>query len=104
MAENIENDCLVAVKSTVPIGSNQKVEKLILENLKHDVKVEVVSNPEFLSQGTAVRDTLNASRIVLGVSSKWAEGILRNVYDGYALVFKLPYCFHKFLCFIIIKS
>lgn len=83
IAESIENDCLVVVKSTVPIGTNDKVEKFIKENLKNNVLVEVASNPEFLAQGTAVKDTLHASRIVIGVESKRAEDILRRVYDGF---------------------
>ena len=65
IAENIEKDCLVVVKSTVPIGTNDKVEQFIKDSLVHDVKVEVASNPEFLAQGHAVRDTLKAKRIVI---------------------------------------
>lgn len=84
IAESIENDCVVVVKSTVPIGTNERVEKIIKENLKNkQVKVEIVSNPEFLSQGTAVRDTLHAQRIVLGVPTKHAEKIMKQVYDGF---------------------
>lgn len=83
IAESIEKNCIVVVKSTVPIGTNSKVENMIKRHLKHDVNIEVVSNPEFLAQGTAVRDTLNAQRIVLGVSSKYAEDIMKTVYDGY---------------------
>lgn len=83
IAESVEKNCVVVIKSTVPIGTNDKVEKFLKENLKHDVDIEVASNPEFLSQGTAIRDTLNASRIVLGVNSKYAEKVLREVYDGF---------------------
>lgn len=83
IAENIEKNCLVVVKSTVPIGTNEKVEELLKETLKNDVKIEVASNPEFLSQGTAVKDTLKASRIVIGVQSKNAECILREVYERF---------------------
>ena len=54
IAENIEKDCLVVVKSTVPIGTNDKVEEFLQENVKNNVHVEVASNPEFLAQGTAV--------------------------------------------------
>ena len=70
IAENVEKDCVIVIKSTVPIGTNKKIEKFINDNLKHKVNIEIVSNPEFLSQGTAVRDTLHAQRIVLGVPSK----------------------------------
>ena len=83
IAENIENDCIVVVKSTVPIGTNDKVEKLIKDNLAHDVWVEVVSNPDFLSQGTAVPDTLHAARIVIGAESDRAKEIVRNVYENF---------------------
>ena len=83
IAETIETDCVIVVKSTVPIGTNDKIETFIKSNLKHDVNIEVASNPEFLAQGTAVRDTLHASRIVLGVESKKAEKILREVYAGF---------------------
>lgn len=83
IAENVEKDALVVVKSTVPIGTNDKVEEYIKLNLKNRVNVEVASNPEFLSQGTAVKDTLNASRIVVGVESKKAEETLREVYERF---------------------
>ena len=84
IAESIEQGCIIVVKSTVPIGTNKKVEKLIKDNLKNkEVKIEIVSNPEFLSQGTAVNDTLHAQRIVLGVPSKHAEKVMKEVYDGF---------------------
>lgn len=83
IAENVTNDCLVVVKSTVPIGTNDKVEEFLKENLVHNVKIEVASNPEFLAQGTAVVDTLNASRIVIGVESRKAEEKLRYVYERF---------------------
>lgn len=83
IAENVTKDCLVVVKSTVPIGTNDKVEEFLKENLVHNVKIEVASNPEFLAQGTAVVDTLNASRIVIGVESRKAEEKLRYVYERF---------------------
>lgn len=83
IAENLENDCLVVVKSTVPIGTNDKVEAFLKENVKDGIHIEVASNPEFLAQGTAVVDTLKASRIVIGVESERAENILREVYERF---------------------
>ncbi|AYA78075.1 UDP-glucose 6-dehydrogenase [Bacillus sp. Y1] len=87
IATSIEKDCVVVVKSTVPVGTNDKLEQLIKENLTHEVTVDVVSNPEFLAQGTAIRDTLYAQRIVLGVESERAEQIMKEVYNN----FKIPY-------------
>ena len=85
IAESIEKDCLVVVKSTVPIGTNDKVEQFIKDFLVNDVKVEVASNPEFLAQGTAVRDTLEAKRIVIGTESKEAERMLMEIYEPFNL-------------------
>lgn len=83
IAENIKKDCLVVVKSTVPIGTNDRIERYLEENVMNDVKVSVASNPEFLAQGTAVKDTLNASRIVIGVENKSDEKILRTIYKRF---------------------
>lgn len=83
IAESVEQDCLVVVKSTVPVGTNDKVEQFIHDFLTHNVKVEVASNPEFLAQGTAVHDTLHAARIIIGTESKWAEERLRKVYENF---------------------
>lgn len=83
IAENVKKDVIVVIKSTVPIGTNKKIEKYMNSNLKNKVRIEVVSNPEFLSQGTAVRDTLHAQRIVIGVNSKFAEKVMKKVYDGF---------------------
>lgn len=85
IAHSVEKDCIVVLKSTVPIETNKKIEKYINSNLKNSVKVELVSNPEFLSQGTAVHDTLHAQRIVIGVKSKNAEKIMREVYEPFEI-------------------
>lgn len=85
IAETLTHDCLIVVKSTVPVGTNDKVEQFIRDFLVHDVRVEVASNPEFLAQGSAVHDTLHASRIIIGTQSKWAEQLLRRVYEPFDL-------------------
>ena len=85
IAENVEKDCLVVVKSTVPVGTNDKVEQFIKDFLVNNVKIEVASNPEFLAQGTAVHDTLNASRIIIGTESKWSKDILMDIYKPFNL-------------------
>lgn len=85
IAESVERDCLVVVKSTVPVGTNDKVEQFIHDFLKRDVKVEVASNPEFLAQGSAVHDTLHAARIIIGTESKEAEALLKEIYAPFGL-------------------
>lgn len=83
IAETVQKDCVVVVKSTVPIGTNDKVENYIKSHLKYPVQVYIASNPEFLAQGTAVRDTLHASRIVLGVEQSEAGAVLQQVYKDF---------------------
>ncbi|MCF8888181.1 UDP-glucose dehydrogenase family protein [Priestia megaterium] len=85
IAESVEKDCLVVVKSTVPVGTNDKVEQFIQDFLINDVRVEVASNPEFLAQGSAVHDTLHAERIIIGTESKWAEELLQDIYKPFNL-------------------
>ncbi|WP_101773098.1 UDP-glucose dehydrogenase family protein [Peptostreptococcus faecalis] len=83
IAESAQKDILVIVKSTVPIGTNNFVEEYLKKEIKRNIRAEVASNPEFLAQGTAVRDTLEASRIVIGVESEWAEERMLDIYKSF---------------------
>jgi UDPglucose 6-dehydrogenase len=83
IAQNVTKDCLVVVKSTVPIGTNDEVEEFLKDNLVNKVNIEVASNPEFLAQGTAVKDTLHAKRIVVGVESENAKNVMREIYNRF---------------------
>lgn len=85
IAQSVEKNVVIVLKSTVPIGTNQKIEKFIKNNLKNKVQVEIVSNPEFLAQGTAVHDTLHAQRIVIGVKTKRAEEIMKEIYEPFGI-------------------
>jgi len=79
IAQNLQNDAVVVTKSTVPVGTNERVKSIILEYLTKDVNVEVVSNPEFLREGSAVSDTFNGDRIVIGADSEQAAAIIEEV-------------------------
>ena len=81
IAESVEKNVVVVVKSTVPIGTNDEIEKYLKENVRSGININVASNPEFLAQGTAVRDTLYASRIVIGTECKEAEEVLLKMYE-----------------------
>lgn len=83
IAESVKQDCVVVIKSTVPIGTNDKLEAYIQSHLKAPVQVYIASNPEFLAQGTAVRDTLHAARIVIGVEAEKAGETLKAVYADF---------------------
>ena len=83
IAESIEKDCVVVIKSTDPIGTNDKIEELIKSRVASRINVDIASNPEFLAQGTAVRDTLKAARIVIGTETERAKDILTKVYENF---------------------
>lgn len=86
ISEIVQQECVVVVKSTVPIGTNDKIEKKLKSK---NTKIDVVSNPEFLAQGTAVHDTLCASRIVIGAENKRAKEIMLKVYEKFDAPFVL---------------
>lgn len=69
----------IVVKSTVPAGTNRKLQNFLKQHTK--ALVQVVSNPEFLKEGTAVNDCLNPDRIVLGGESPEAFRMMRRMYD-----------------------
>lgn len=82
IAESVERDCVVVIKSTVPIGTNDKIENMMNKLAPKNINIDIVSNPEFLSQGTAVKDTLNASRIVIGTETERARLVMEKVYEN----------------------
>jgi UDPglucose 6-dehydrogenase len=87
---HLQQNSILVIKSTVPVGTNRKLQELINQAVP-DGKIQVVSNPEFLREGSAIYDFLNPDRIVFGVESAEAEQIMREVYaplqDRTAFVF-----------------
>lgn len=83
IAEHIENDAIIVTKSTVPVGTADKISarvKEVLESRGVSFKVDVVSNPEFLKEGAAVSDCQRPDRIIIGTDSPTAERRLRDLY------------------------
>lgn len=78
-----KRDTIVVVKSTVPIGTNAAIDEYMNSKAPDGVHFEIVSNPEFLAQGTAVRDTLYPSRIVIGSSNQSACDTMLKLYEGF---------------------
>jgi len=83
VVENTEKDCIIVIKSTVPVGTGDKIDEMIKAGKNRRWNYEVASNPEFLSQGTAINDTLNASRIVVGVKNPETAEVLKEIYAGF---------------------
>ena len=70
---------IIITKSTVPVTTGDQIEK-ILHNLKKKKLVDIVSNPEFLREGEAIRDFIYPDRVIVGTNSKKANRILRSLY------------------------
>ncbi|MCQ0022997.1 UDP-glucose/GDP-mannose dehydrogenase family protein [Streptomyces somaliensis DSM 40738] len=81
LAPHLRKPSLVVGKSTVPVGSAERLSRLLAERAPMGADVELAWNPEFLREGFAVRDTLHPDRIVVGVESERAEKVLREVYE-----------------------
>lgn len=83
IGQNLTSPLIVVDKSTVPVGTAEKVTEVIASELKargENIKFEVVSNPEFLKEGAAVEDFLKPDRVVVGASSEWGQSVMRELY------------------------
>jgi UDPglucose 6-dehydrogenase len=81
IGQELDHDAIIINKSTVPVGSGDVVKRIILKNLeRRDVSLAVVSNPEFLREGSAVQDFLNPDRVVLGSSDTEAANKVATLY------------------------
>lgn len=83
IGENTNSDKIVVVKSTVPAGTCEQVEKLILAQLTRRAahhRVSVVSNPEFLREGSAIVDFLQPDRIIVGLETEEVGAIMKSLY------------------------
>ncbi|MEY4671691.1 MAG: hypothetical protein RLZZ415_1570 [Pseudomonadota bacterium] len=79
IGQNLKNDAVVVTKSTVPVGTGDEVERILMTaNLP--VRVAVASNPEFLREGAAIGDFKRPDRIVVGTEDDWARQVMAEVY------------------------
>jgi len=80
LAQAIDDYKVIVIKSTVPVGTNRRFKEMIQANLKKDIAVDVVSNPEFLREGSAIEDFMRPNRVVLGSDSAQALAIVKDIY------------------------
>jgi UDPglucose 6-dehydrogenase len=88
VGQNMENYLILVTKSTVPVGTAEKVKKVLKEELDKrgaDIEFDVASNPEFLKEGAAVQDFLKPDRIVVGTESEKAQEIMSRLYKPFTL-------------------
>ncbi len=86
IASYMNHDLIIVNKSTVPVGTADKVSVIIQEELKRrnvDYKFYVVSNPEFLKEGVAIKDFMHPDRVVVGADNVHAMQIMRNLYSPF---------------------
>jgi len=86
IGEAMDGDKIVVNKSTVPVGTAAKVREVISGLTKH--RVSVVSNPEFLKEGTAVDDFLRPDRVIIGTDDRAVEEVMRRLYQPFVLTGK----------------
>lgn len=87
IGRHINDYKIIVTKSTVPVGTAQRIKKIISSELnkrKKKIKFDVVSNPEFLREGAAVKDFQNPDRIIIGASSERARQTLAKLYKSIA--------------------
>jgi len=80
LADVIDDYKVIVTKSTVPVGTNRWIKRLIDENKKVNVEVDVISNPEFLREGNAVEDFMRPDRVIIGGESAHAIAIIKDIY------------------------
>lgn len=85
IAANLNGYKVIVNKSTVPVGTGQRVKNIIKSIAGEHVRFDVVSNPEFLREGAAVNDFLRPDRIVIGAESEEAIAIMKDVYSAHYL-------------------
>ncbi len=72
---------VIVDKSTVPVGTGQMVKEVVSENQSTKVNFDVVSNPEFLREGSAIGDFMRPDRVVIGAESEQAAAIMKDIYN-----------------------
>jgi UDPglucose 6-dehydrogenase len=83
VGQHINQHKVIVTKSTVPIGTAALITKVIEENQTAPIPFDIVSNPEFLREGSALQDALNPDRIVIGTTSETARTIMRELYKDF---------------------
>jgi len=86
IARNLKSYKVIVTKSTVPVGTGDRIRDIISRNLRENVDFDVVSNPEFLREGAGIEDFMRPNRVVIGTSSDQATAIMKDLYRPLYLI------------------
>ena len=86
IAKNIHGYKVIVMKSTVPVGTGEKITKIVSRNLKEQTDFDIVSNPEFLREGSAIEDFMRPDRVIIGAASQQAIAIMQDLYKPLYLI------------------
>jgi UDPglucose 6-dehydrogenase len=85
IAAAVTGDAVIVTKSTVPVGTGRKVAEILRQN-RPDVTFDVVSNPEFLREGSAIEDFMRPDRIIIGAENERAREVMKQIYRPLFLI------------------
>ena len=86
IAANMDDYKVIVTKSTVPVGTGKKIEAIIAKTLKEKFDFDMVSNPEFLREGSAIEDFMRPNRVVIGANNPHAIAIMKDLYKPLYLI------------------
>jgi UDPglucose 6-dehydrogenase len=86
IAKAMDGYKVIVTKSTVPVGTGEKIQDIISRNLNGKIDFDIVSNPEFLREGSALEDFMRPNRVVIGAKSAQAVAIMRDLYKPLYLI------------------
>ena len=85
ISQNINKYCVIVTKSTVPVGTTKEIKNIISKKI-NEKNFDVVSNPEFLREGSAISDFIRPDRVVIGCENKKSEDIMKELYRPLYLI------------------
>jgi UDPglucose 6-dehydrogenase len=86
IAKNMREYKVIVTKSTVPVGTGDRIRKIVSRHLNEKVDFDIVSNPEFLREGSAIEDFMRPNRVVIGADSQQAIAIMKDLYKPLYLI------------------
>jgi UDPglucose 6-dehydrogenase len=86
IAANLDEYKVIVTKSTVPVGTGDRIKKIVSRHLNEQVNFDIVSNPEFLREGSAIEDFMRPNRVIIGANSQHAVAIMKDLYKPLYLI------------------